>query len=103
MERESFTDYEVARLLNNKFISIKVDREERPDLDHIYMTACHMLTGSGGWPLTIIMSPDKIPFYAGTYIPKNTKRGWIGMVDLIPGIMDLWHNRRVRCRNPPQG
>ncbi len=94
MERESFTDYEVARLLNNKFISIKVDREERPDLDHIYMTACHMLTGSGGWPLTIIMSPDKIPFYAGTYIPKNTKRGWIGMVDLIPGIMDLWHNRR---------
>lgn len=94
MERESFTDNEVAKLLNDNVISIKVDREERPDLDNIYMTACQMLTGSGGWPLTIIMTPDKIPFYAGTYFPKNTQPGRIGMMELIPRLMDLWHNRR---------
>jgi len=94
MERESFEDYEVAKLLNDNCISIKVDREERPDLDNIYMAACQMLTGSGGWPLTIIMTPDKIPFYTGTYFPKNTQPGRIGMVELIPRLMELWHNRR---------
>jgi uncharacterized protein len=93
MERESFEDYEVAKLLNDNFIAIKVDREERPDLDNIYMAACQILTGSGGWPLTIIMTPDRIPFFSGTYFPKNTRQGRMGMIDLIPGIMELWHNR----------
>ncbi|MBN1849287.1 MAG: thioredoxin domain-containing protein [Deltaproteobacteria bacterium] len=94
MERESFEDIGVAELMNETFVSIKVDREERPDLDHIYMTACQMLTGSGGWPLTIIMTPDKHPFFAATYIPKQTRFGRIGMMELIPRIRDVWENRR---------
>jgi len=94
MERESFEDPEVADLMNKAFISIKVDREERPDLDHIYMTVCQMLTGSGGWPLTIIMTPDKKPFFAGTYIPKTSRFGRLGMMELIPRIQTLWSDRR---------
>ena len=82
MERESFEDEEVARLMNDAFVSIKVDREERPDIDHIYMTVCQMMMGAGGWPLNIIMSPDKKPFFAGTYFPKETRSGRIGMMDL---------------------
>jgi uncharacterized protein YyaL (SSP411 family) len=93
MEKESFEDPEVAELMNGEMISIKVDREERPDLDNIYMSVCQMLTGSGGWPLTIIMTPDKAPFFAGTYIPKNTRFGRMGMMELIPGIKDAWENR----------
>ncbi|MFC1868379.1 thioredoxin domain-containing protein [Thermodesulfobacteriota bacterium] len=93
MEHESFEDQEVAGLMNETFISIKVDREERPDLDHIYMTVCQILTGSGGWPLTIIMTPDKKPFFAGTYIPKNSRFGRAGMVELIPRIQEIWTTR----------
>jgi len=73
MESESFEDEEVAEILNKNFVSIKVDREERPDIDSIYMTACQALTGHGGWPLTIIMTPDKKPFFAGTYFPKKDR------------------------------
>ncbi|MBM3700440.1 MAG: thioredoxin domain-containing protein [Actinobacteria bacterium] len=94
MEKESFEDTEVANILNDTFICIKVDREERPDIDKIYMKYCQMLTGSGGWPLTIIMVPDKKPFFAATYIPKNNKYGITGMLSLIPLIKDLWLNRR---------
>jgi uncharacterized protein YyaL (SSP411 family) len=94
MEKESFEDQEVAQLMNRAFISIKVDREERPDLDHIYMTVCQMLTGSGGWPMTILMTPDKKPFFAGTYIPKTSRFGRVGMVELIPRIAEIWMNRR---------
>jgi uncharacterized protein len=90
MERESFEDEEVASLMNSAFISIKVDREERPDLDSVYMTICQMLTQSGGWPLTIIMTPDKRPFFAGTYIPKNTRFGRMGLIELIPRIHEIW-------------
>ena len=75
-------------------IAIKVDREERPDLDNVYMTVCQMLTGSGGWPLSIIMTPDRVPFFAGTYIPKSTRSGRVGLMDLIPRIKDLWQNRK---------
>ena len=70
MEHESFSDKDVAALLNQNFISIKVDREERPDIDHVYMAVTQALTGSGGWPMTIILTPDKKPFYAGTYFQK---------------------------------
>ncbi|MBN2420026.1 MAG: thioredoxin domain-containing protein [Deltaproteobacteria bacterium] len=94
MEKESFEDEEVAELLNNEMVAIKVDREERPDLDNVYMTVCQMLTRSGGWPLTIIMTPDRVPFFAGTYIPKNTSFGRVGLMELIPRIKDVWENRK---------
>jgi uncharacterized protein YyaL (SSP411 family) len=84
MAHESFEDAEVARLLNDTFICVKVDREERPDIDKIYMRACQMLTGSGGWPLTVIMTPDKQPVFAATYIPKESRFGRTGMLDLVP-------------------
>ena len=71
MEKESFEDEEIARTLNEKFVSIKVDREERPDIDKLYMKTSMLMTGSGGWPLTIIMTPKKQPFFAATYLPKN--------------------------------
>ncbi len=86
MEHESFEDSVVAQLMNEVFISIKVDREERPDIDNIYMTVCQMLTGSGGWPLTIIMTPDKKPFFAGTYFPKEERFGRMGMIELTRRI-----------------
>jgi uncharacterized protein YyaL (SSP411 family) len=94
MEHESFEDEQVAALMNETFISIKVDREERPDVDDVYMTVCQMVTGSGGWPLTIIMTPDKEPFFAGTYIPKHERYGRAGMLQLIPRIKELWENHR---------
>jgi uncharacterized protein YyaL (SSP411 family) len=93
MAHESFEDPEVARLMNDAFVSIKVDREERPDIDGIYMTVCQMLTGSGGWPLSIFMTPDKKPFFAGTYFPKVSRSGRIGMLDLVPRIKEVWTNR----------
>ena len=73
MGHESFEDDEVADFLNQNFISIKVDREERPDIDSVYMNVCQALTGSGGWPLTILMTPDQKPFFAGTYFPKKSR------------------------------
>ncbi len=90
MAHESFEDPEVAELMNHAFVSIKVDREERPDIDKVYMAVCQMMTGSGGWPLTIIMTPDKRPFYAATYIPKEFRFGRPGMLDLIPYIQETW-------------
>ncbi|MDD3472540.1 MAG: thioredoxin domain-containing protein, partial [Syntrophaceae bacterium] len=94
MEKESFEDTQVADLMNDTFVSIKVDREERPDIDHIYMTVCQMMTGGGGWPLNIIMTPDKKPFFAGTYFPKESHYGRIGMIDLAPRIKKLWSDNR---------
>ena len=95
MEHESFEDLEVARLLNDTFVCIKVDREERPDIDSVYMAVCQMLTGSGGWPLTIFMTADKKPFYAATYIPKETRFGRTGMLDLIPQVKHVWDTNRT--------
>jgi uncharacterized protein YyaL (SSP411 family) len=97
MERESFEDTDVAEAINDAFVSIKVDREERPDIDATYMKVCQMMTGSGGWPLSIIMTPDRRPFFAGTYIPKETGHGRIGMLDLIAQIKDIWENDRKRA------
>ena len=96
MEEESFEDPEVARLLNDTFVCIKVDREERPDIDAVYMTVCQMMTGSGGWPLTIFMTPDKKPFFAATYIPKESRFGRIGLLDLVPRVKELWQNDREK-------
>jgi len=96
MAHESFEDQEVARVLNEHFVSIKVDREERPDIDQVYMSVCQALTGSGGWPLTIIMTPDGKPFFAATYIPKTARMGMKGIIDIFNRISDLWKNDRNR-------
>ena len=95
MAHESFEDEQVAQLLNKNFISIKVDREELPEIDHVYMSVCQAMTGRGGWPLTIIMTPDKEPFFAGTYFPKKGRFGRPGMMELLPSIAEAWKNRRA--------
>jgi uncharacterized protein YyaL (SSP411 family) len=94
MEHESFEDEQVARLLNDTFLNIKVDREERPDIDNIYMTVCQILTQSGGWPLSIMMTPEKKPFFAATYIPKESIYGRIGLLELIPQVKAIWTSKR---------
>jgi uncharacterized protein len=94
MAHESFEDQEIARMMNEVFVSIKVDREERPEIDMLYMTVCQMMTGSGGWPLTIIMTPDTKPFFAGTYIPRQTRFGRAGLLEVITQIREIWAIRR---------
>jgi len=94
MAHESFEDTEVAEILNRHFVPIKVDREERPDVDAVYMNVCMALTGHGGWPLTIIMTPDQKPFYAGTYLPRHGRSGMRGLVELLEEIAELWSNDR---------
>lgn len=90
MERESFEDEEVAALLNESFVAIKVDREERPDIDHLYMTVCQALTGSRGWPLTVLLTPDQKPFFAGTYFPKRRVMGRSGLMEILTQVRDMW-------------
>ena len=94
MAHESFEDPDVARLLNQSFICIKVDREERPDIDQIYMAAAIAVSGRGGWPLTVIMTPDKKPFFAATYIPKKGHLGLTGLMELIAQVKEMWDNDR---------
>ncbi len=94
MAKESFHDPEVAEILNKGFISVKVDREELPHVDQYYMTVCQALTGGGGWPLTIVMTPRGRPFFAGTYYPRQGNRGRIGMIELLPRLIWLWENQR---------
>lgn len=94
MEKESFEDLTVSEVLNKYFVCIKVDREERPDIDHIYMTVCQTLTGRGGWPLTIFMTPDKKPFFAGTYFPKHDRMGMQGLLSLLENVEKAWSTNR---------
>ena len=96
MEHESFEDSEVAALMNDAFINIKVDREERPDIDNIYMSVTQMVTGRGGWPMTIIMTPEKEAFFAGTYFPKTTRYSRIGMLELVPKVANMWNEEESR-------
>jgi len=96
MERESFEDEEVAALLNAHFVAVKVDREERPDIDHIYMAVCQAMTGHGGWPLTVFMTPDKKPFFVGTYFPKERKYGRPGLMDILRQVAEKWAEERER-------
>jgi uncharacterized protein YyaL (SSP411 family) len=96
MERESFEDEEVARLMNEAFVNVKVDREERPDVDGVYMDVCQAMTGHGGWPLSILMTPDAKPFFAATYLPRAARAGRAGMLELIPRIRQLWRDERPR-------
>ena len=95
MERESFEDEETAEALNAAFVCVKVDREERPDIDATYMSVCQMLTGGGGWPLTLILTPEKEPFWAGTYLPRTSRGGMLGLRDLIRRITRLWRSDRL--------
>jgi uncharacterized protein YyaL (SSP411 family) len=90
MEHESFEDKEVAALMNKHYVCIKVDREERPDVDNVYMTVTQMMTGRGGWPMTVIMSPEKVPFFAGTYFPKSS------MMQLLPHFSTIWQTERTK-------
>ena len=99
MEKESFEDPAAAQALNAAFICIKVDREERPDIDAVYMAACQMVTGRGGWPLTIVMTPDKKPFFAGTYLPKTSRFGRMGLIELCREIKTLWRNDPQRVHS----
>ncbi len=94
MERESFENHDIAALLNHSFVSIKVDREERPDVDQVYMSAIQMMTGSGGWPLTVFMTPDGKPFTGGTYFPPEDRWGRSGMKTLLPRVAEVWKTKR---------
>jgi uncharacterized protein YyaL (SSP411 family) len=94
MEKECFDDEEVAKLMNAAFVSIKVDREERPDLDGAYMTVCQAMGRNCGWPLNVIMTPDKNAFFVASYIPKRSRYGSVGMIDLVPQISEIWPTRR---------
>ncbi len=94
MAHESFEDEEVAELMNETFVSIKVDKEERPDVDMVYMDVSRAMTGSGGWPLNVVITPDKKPIYAATYIPKERKYGRMGFKELIKKLKHQWKNRK---------
>ena len=120
MERESFEDPEIADLLNRHFVSIKVDREERPDVDHAYMAACQAMTGHGGWPLSVFLTPEGKPFFAGTYFPPARRYGMPAFREVLEAIAETWRTRRkeiqeradnvwqairqaVSVREPPEG
>ncbi|HET7498288.1 MAG TPA: thioredoxin domain-containing protein [Candidatus Eisenbacteria bacterium] len=99
MERESFESVEIASILNSSYVPVKVDREERPDVDHVYMTVCQALTGSGGWPLTVILTPDGRPFLAGTYFPPESRYGRPGLKDVLYQVLSAWEGQRHRVED----
>ncbi|MCX6381920.1 MAG: thioredoxin domain-containing protein, partial [Armatimonadetes bacterium] len=94
MERESFENSDIADIMNRYFVNVKVDREERPDVDAIYMTAVQLLTGQGGWPMTVFLAPDGKPFYGGTYFPPQDMYGKPGFPRLLYAIAEAWTSRR---------
>ena len=94
METESFEDLDVARILNENYISIKVDRELRPDIDNIYMRVCQGMTGSGGWPMSVFMTPEQKPFFAGTYFPKQSAGQYSGFIDIITHFAEAWKENK---------
>ncbi|MHC4529134.1 MAG: thioredoxin domain-containing protein, partial [Planctomycetota bacterium] len=95
MEHESFENEQIAKIMNEHFVSIKVDREQRPDVDEIYMTAVQAITGSGGWPLSVFLTPDGVPFFGGTYFPPTDRYGRIGFERLLLNIAEAWKSRRA--------
>ncbi|MBA3327290.1 MAG: thioredoxin domain-containing protein [Solirubrobacterales bacterium] len=98
MERESFEDAEVARLMNERFVCVKVDREERPDVDAIYMEAVQAMTGHGGWPLNVFMTPEQVPFYGGTYFPPEPRHGMPSWPQVLGAVAEAWETRREEIR-----
>ena len=103
MEKETFEDSEAAGYLNDTFICIKVDREERPDIDAVYMAACQLMTGSGGWPLSIFMTPDKKPFFAATYLPKRNRFGRAGVIELCQQLKKMWQGANSKVLSSAEG
>lgn len=103
MAHESFEDKETAKILNRDFISVKVDREERPDIDAVYMQACLALTGSGGWPLTVLMTPGQKPFWAGTYLPKTSRYGRTGLTELLSAAAREWQTNKTKIISSGDG
>ena len=98
MERESFEIEETARLMNERFVCVKLDREERPDLDSIYMEACQAMTGSGGWPLNVFLTPEQVPFYAGTYFPPQPRMGMPSWRDVVEAVANAWQEKKDDIR-----
>src|SRR5512143_2395931 len=96
MEKESFEDTEVASVLNRDYVPIKLDREERPDIDQLYMAASQALSGSGGWPLNVVLTPDRKPFFAMTYVPRDSRFGSPGLLDILAGIAGMWKEDREK-------
>jgi hypothetical protein len=99
MERESFENEAIASIMNAHFINIKVDREERPDLDAIYMASVQMMTGSGGWPMTVFLTPDQIPFYGGTYFPPEDRRGMPGFPRVLMSVARAYSEKKEQIRS----
>ena len=100
MARESFENEKTAEILNRYFVPVKVDREERPDIDSVYMSVCQAFTGSGGWPMSIFMTWDKKPFFAGTYFPVRPQYGTPGFSQLLQAVADQWSSGRERLLHP---
>src|SRR5688500_633544 len=98
MERESFEDEQTAEAMNERFVCIKLDREERPDIDSIYMEACQAMTGAGGWPLNVFLTPEQVPFYAGTYFPPESRMGMPGWRDVLKAVAGAWQEKRDEIR-----
>src|ERR1700761_8692730 len=98
MERESFEDPAVAALMNESFVCVKVDREERPDIDAIYMEAVQTMTGQGGWPLNVFLTPEQLPFYGGTYFPPQARQGMPSWTQVLEAIVEAWRERREEVR-----
>lgn len=103
MAHDCFEDEEIAAILNRDFISVKVDREERPDIDQLYMNVCQMLTGAGGWPLHVFLTPQQLPFYAATYIPKYSSEKQAGMLDILSYLKDVYDNQQPRVQQIGRG
>ncbi|MCI0408865.1 MAG: thioredoxin domain-containing protein, partial [Acidobacteria bacterium] len=103
MERESFENEAIARLMNELFVPIKVDREERPDLDEIYMTAVQLMTGSGGWPLTLFLTPDLKPFFGGTYFPPEDRWGRVGFATVLGEVSRIYREERGNIEASAEG
>src|SRR3954468_19775287 len=98
MERESFEDEQIAAVMNEFFVPIKLDREERPDLDSIYMEACQAMTGGGGWPLNVFLTPEQVPFYAGTYFPSESRGGMPSWRQVLDAVHEAWQERKEEIR-----
>src|SRR5436305_10690283 len=103
MERESFEDSGTAAFMNEHFVPIKVDREERPDVDDIYMQAVQAMTGHGGWPLTVFLDPEGVPFYGGTYFPPVSRYGMPSFQQVMEGVAEAWRTRRDEIRSAAPG
>src|SRR5439155_15166525 len=102
MEHESFENPAIAQLMNDLYVSVKVDREERPDLDQIYMTAVQAMTNHGGWPMTVFLTPDLVPFYGGTYFPPEDRGQMAGFPRVLQAVADAYRTRREEVQRQGQ-